>query len=132
MQKPSIGARAGSSSTRKQLEGFGSVGLPGSGRLDDKRYKAHTLGGAHLAGVQMRRFHSSILGCGRKGLLPVLRKGLLPLWGRDGQVKCSRAPSSSLLFFHRRRTPAAIAGAHDVQIRPVVLGLLPYVLLCCC
>ena len=43
MQKPSIGARAGSSSTRKQLEGFGSVGLPGSGRLDDKRYKAHTL-----------------------------------------------------------------------------------------
>ena len=52
MQKPSIGARAGSSSTRKQLEGFGSVGLPGSGRLDDKRYKAHTLGSAHLAGVQ--------------------------------------------------------------------------------
>ena len=92
MQKPSIGARAGSSSTRKQLEGFGSVGLPGAGRLDNKRHKAHTLGSAHLAGVQMRRFHSSILGCGRKGLLPGLRKGLLPLWGRDGQVKCSRAP----------------------------------------
>ena len=59
--------------------------------LDNKRYKAHTLGSAHLAGVQMRRFHSSILGRGRKGLLPGLRKGLLPLWGRDGQVKCSRA-----------------------------------------
>ena len=30
----------------------------------------------------LRRFHSSTLECGRKGLLPNLRKGLLPLWGR--------------------------------------------------
>ena len=67
--------------------------LPSVQRCEESyRPSALWVGSAHLAGVQMRRFHSSILGRGRKGLLPSLRKGLLPLWGRDGQVKCSRAP----------------------------------------
>ena len=75
--------------------GTGAVGFwrqlaPKPGGLHDKWHKTNPLRSASVGCLEVSSLGLSVLGCRREGVLSRLRKGLLPLRGRNGQVKCSR------------------------------------------
>ena len=101
-----------SNGLRHLQDGPGGRRLPCANRLSDERHKPHSLGPACVSSAKVPSFDISV-GCGcREAGLGCLRKGVLPLRGRDGQVGCyptkasRRALCRSVLSPPAEHTPA--------------------------